>query len=109
MRQINWSDGGIAHITVDGAMLECGMFGPAPEVAPTIVLLHEGLGSLALWRTFPQKLSTRTRMGVFAWSRLGYGHSDLSQMPRSLNYMSIEGERCLPQVLDAFGLSLIHI
>jgi pimeloyl-ACP methyl ester carboxylesterase len=101
--QIDWSDGSTAHITIDGATLECGMFGPAPGIAPTIVLLHEGLGALSLWRSFPQKLSDRTGMGVFAWSRLGYGQSDLAPMPRPLDYMSIEGERCLPEVLDAFG------
>lgn len=103
MQQIDWNDGGTARITVDGAALECGMFGSAPGFAPTIVLLHEGLGALSLWRTFPQKLSEQTGMGVFAWSRLGYGQSDLAPMPRPLDYMSIEGERCLPQVLDAFG------
>ena len=103
MQQIEWRDGGAAHIAVEAARLECGMFGPAPGDAPTIVLLHEGLGALSLWRKFPQALSERTGMGVFAWSRMGYGQSDLAALPRPLDYMTIEGERCLPEVLTAFG------
>jgi pimeloyl-ACP methyl ester carboxylesterase len=103
VQQIAWADGGQDRITIDGASLECGMFGPAPSAAPTIVLLHEGLGSLALWRAFPEALADRTGCGVFAWSRLGYGQSDLAPLPRPLNYMSVEGESCLPAVLDAVG------
>lgn len=103
MPQINWIDGGTDRIVIQGASLECGMFGPAPGSAPTIVLLHEGLGSLKLWRDFPMKLAAATGFGVFAWSRRGYGQSDLAPLPRPLNYMTIEAEHCLPQVLDAFG------
>lgn len=103
MPQIEWSDGGIGQIVVEGAVLECGMVGPSPAEAPTIVLLHEGLGSLRLWRDFPEKLQATTGCGVFAWSRLGYGQSDLAPLPRPLDYMTIEAERCLPEVLNAFG------
>src|SRR5580698_5125066 len=55
--------------------LEYRMIGPAPSDAPTIVMLHEGLGSAALWGDFPQSLQAATGMGVFVYSRAGYGAS----------------------------------
>ncbi len=55
--------------------LEYRMVGPRPHDAPTLILLHEGLGSAGMWGDFPEKLSAATGCGVFAWSRVGYGHS----------------------------------
>ena len=42
--------------------------GPAPQQAPTIILLHEGLGCLSRWRDFPERLAVATGMGVLAFS-----------------------------------------
>ncbi len=53
---------------VEGLQLEAACFGPPPEQAPTLVLLHEGLGCVALWRDFPEKLATATGNGVFVYS-----------------------------------------
>src|SRR4051794_41807303 len=53
--------------------LETGWWGPGPEAAPTLVLLHEGLGSLGLWRGFPASLAEANGCGGFARSRFGYG------------------------------------
>ena len=72
--------------------------------APTIVMLHEGLGCLALWRDFPQKLAAATGHGVFAYSRAGYGGSEPIDLPRPLDYMSREARFSLPALLDAIGL-----
>ena len=47
--------------------------GRDPDDAPTLVLLHEGLGCVALWRDFPEALAAATGCGVFAYSRFGYG------------------------------------
>src|SRR5690242_11263010 len=55
--------------------LEYRFIGPAPDAAPTIVMLHEGLGSVGLWGDFPEKLQAATGCGVFAYSRAGYGNS----------------------------------
>ena len=55
--------------------LEYRMIGPAADAAPTIVILHEGLGSVGLWGDFPEKLQAVTGCGVFAYSRSGYGAS----------------------------------
>jgi pimeloyl-ACP methyl ester carboxylesterase len=81
--------------------LETGWWGPGPEAAPTLVLLHEGLGSLGLWRDFPARLAEATGCGVFAYSRFGYGGSDPVPLPRPLDYMQREARQVLPRVLDA--------
>jgi hypothetical protein len=44
---------------VCGKRIEAAWHGPAPEEAPTLVLLHEGLGSVAMWKEFPQKISLK--------------------------------------------------
>jgi pimeloyl-ACP methyl ester carboxylesterase len=83
--------------------LECRMIGPAPSDAPTIVMLHEGLGSAALWGDFPQALQAATGMGVFVYSRAGYGASSPVTLPRPLDYMSREALDVLPALLDTIG------
>ena len=44
---------------------------------PTLVFLHEGLGSAALWRDFPDRIAAETGAGALVYSRLGYGGSSL--------------------------------
>jgi pimeloyl-ACP methyl ester carboxylesterase len=83
--------------------LEYRMIGPRPDAAPTLVLLHEGLGSVGLWGDFPDKLQAVTGMGVFVYSRAGYGHSDPVKLPRPLSYMHDEARDTLPRLLDAIG------
>jgi pimeloyl-ACP methyl ester carboxylesterase len=84
--------------------LETAWWGPDPDNAPTIVLLHEGLGCVALWRDFPTELATATGCGVLAYSRFGYGASDSITLPRPMSYMHHEALVVLPQVLDAAGI-----
>jgi pimeloyl-ACP methyl ester carboxylesterase len=90
-------------LTIGAADLEYRMIGPQPADAPTIVMLHEGLGSAALWGDFPEKLQAATGAGVFAYSRSGYGASTPAKLPRPLDYMHIEARDVLPKVLDAIG------
>ena len=90
-------------ISVNGARLECRFLGPPPGEAPTLVLLHEGLGSLGLWRDFPAKVQAATGFGVFAYSRAGYGASDPDPPPWPLDYMERHAADVLPQVLAAIG------
>lgn len=103
MAEFDWCEGVTGAIQVDGKRLEAICHGPQPDAAPTIVLLHEGLGCLALWRDFPRALAQATGLGVFAWSRAGYGQSDPVELPRPLDYMTREAVENLPRVLDAFG------
>jgi pimeloyl-ACP methyl ester carboxylesterase len=84
--------------------LEYRMIGPRPDAAPTIVMLHEGLGSTALWGAFPDKLAAATGAGVLVYSRAGYGKSSPGQLPRTVRFMHEEATEVLPRVLDAIGL-----
>lgn len=92
------------HIQVDSGTLETGWWGPGPADAPTLVLLHEGLGSVALWRDVPKRLAEATGWGVFAYSRFGYGNSDTTTLPRPMSYMHDEARSVLPKVLHAAGI-----
>jgi pimeloyl-ACP methyl ester carboxylesterase len=92
------------EILLDGRRLETTWWGPGPDTAPTLVLLHEGLGSIALWRDVPERLAATTGCGVFAWSRFGYGRSDPVTLPRPMSYMHDEAMAVMPRVLDAAGI-----
>ncbi len=65
----------------------------------TIVMLHEGLGSVALWKDFPQRLAARTGCGVLVYSRYGHGNSDKLLEKRPVSFMHHEGEVVLPELL----------
>jgi len=83
--------------------LEYRWVGPRPNAAPTLVLLHEGLGCVGLWGDFPEQLATATGLGVFLYSRAGYGASSTIALPRPINYMDPEAKAVLPRVLQAIG------
>jgi pimeloyl-ACP methyl ester carboxylesterase len=84
--------------------LEYRFVGPRPQAAPTLVLLHEGLGSVSMWGDFPERLSSATGCGVFVYSRKGYGRSSPASLPRTLEFMHEEARETLPRVLDAIDL-----
>jgi pimeloyl-ACP methyl ester carboxylesterase len=90
-------------LRIGGSDLEYRMIGPSPEHAPTIVMLHEGLGSVGLWGDFPEKLQAATGAGVLAYSRAGYGASTPAKLPRPLDYMRIEALEVLPKLLEQIG------
>jgi pimeloyl-ACP methyl ester carboxylesterase len=90
-------------VEIGAQRLEYRMIGPRPDAAPTIVMLHEGLGSAALWGDFPGELSTATGAGVFVYSRAGYGRSSAIALPRPLSYMHDEALTVLPRLLEAIG------
>lgn len=90
-------------LNISGGELEFRMSGPSPKDAPTLVLLHEGLGSAALWGDFPDRLAEATGAGVFAYSRAGYGASSPAALPRGADYMHREALEVLPRVLDSIG------
>lgn len=103
MADLDWSAQPKTPLVVNGATLEYACYGPAPDQAPTIVMLHEGLGCVALWRDFPQQVADRTGMGVCVYSRQGYGQSDPAALPWPLDFMTHEAVDVLPQVLDQIG------
>jgi pimeloyl-ACP methyl ester carboxylesterase len=90
-------------LAIGSSEFEYRMIGPAPDAAPTIVLLHEGLGSAGLWGDFPERLAAATGTGVFVYSRAGYGASSPASLPWPLDYMHVEALQVLPKILDAIG------
>jgi pimeloyl-ACP methyl ester carboxylesterase len=68
------------------------------------VLLHEGLGSLDLWRDLPQEIARRTGRSVLVYSRYGYGRSDSFAEPREPDYMHHEARVVLPELLARFAI-----
>jgi pimeloyl-ACP methyl ester carboxylesterase len=76
--------------------------GRAP--APALVFLHEGLGSIALWRDFPEKLAAATGFSAVVYSRWGYGNSDRLAAPRDIDYMHREALETLPELRARLGL-----
>ena len=71
---------------------------------PTVVLLHEGLGSVAMWRDFPGRLAHATGRNAIVYSRHGYGDSDPLTAPRDVRYMHDEALVVLPDLLDQLGV-----
>ena len=63
-------------------------------------MLHEGLGSIALWKDFPELLAARTGCSVLLYSRYGHGHSDRLMEKRPVTFMHREGEVVLPELLE---------
>jgi pimeloyl-ACP methyl ester carboxylesterase len=92
------------RIVIDGVGHETRWHGPGPEDAPTLVLLHEGLGCISTWGHFPERLAEGTGCGVFLYSRAGYGRSDPIIPPRPFSYMHDEALRTLPPLLDRTGV-----
>jgi pimeloyl-ACP methyl ester carboxylesterase len=78
---------------------------PGDEDLPTSVFLHEGLGSIDLWRGFPDAVATRAGgPPVVVYSRHGYGRSAPAQLPRPVEYMHHEADVVLPELLVALGV-----
>jgi len=90
--------------TIHGKRLETLWLPPAGAGKPAIVMLHEGLGSIALWRDFPQRVAARTGCGVLVYSRYGHGWSDRLGERRSPEYLHTEGEIVLPALLEQLGI-----
>jgi pimeloyl-ACP methyl ester carboxylesterase len=72
---------------------------------PTVVFLHEGLGSIGQWRDFPSRVAKATGRRALVYNRYGYGDSDVLVEPRvSVRFMHDEALVSLPQVLAALEI-----
>ena len=91
-------------IQIKEKILESVWHGPAPEDTPTLIFLHEGLGSVSMWKEFPQKLSQQTGCGALVYSRFGYGKSENCELPRPLNFMHEEGLEVLPEIIARYRI-----
>lgn len=95
------------HATVHDRRIEYRMIlGDAGR--PTLVFLHEGLGCVALWRAFPDKLAKALGCPAVVYSRLGYGQSDAlnagTDHRRTARFMHDEALVALPALLDTLGV-----
>lgn len=71
---------------------------------PTVVFLHEGLGSIPQWRDFPARLCAALGTRGLVFERWGFGGSDPLQRPREADYLMREAHQALPQVLTVGGI-----
>jgi len=94
-----------ATSVVAGKTLETKWVMTEQDSARTIVLLHEALGSLALWKDFPEQLAEQTNSNVLVYSRYGHGVSEVLSEQRTIDYIQYEGEVVLPELLNFFGIS----
>ena len=83
--------------------LEYRMIGPRPDAAPTLVLLHEGLGCVAIWGDFPSGLRPRPAPACSPIRARATAARARSALPRPLDFMHDEAREVLPRVLDAIG------
>src|SRR5882672_1113580 len=86
-------------VAVHGRKLEVQRIAGSDAGAPTLVFLHEGLGSVAMWRDFPRNVALATGYAAVVYSRYGYGQSDALQEARGVDYMHVEGLQVLPELL----------
>jgi pimeloyl-ACP methyl ester carboxylesterase/RimJ/RimL family protein N-acetyltransferase len=92
-------------VTIAGHRIDAAQLSGDPELQP-IVLLHEGLGSVGLWRDFPAALRQATARRVIAFSRFGHGHSEPSPWPRDVTgFHHREALRLLPELLAQLGVT----
>jgi pimeloyl-ACP methyl ester carboxylesterase len=72
---------------------------------PTLVFLHEGLGSIRQWRDFPAKVAAATGCRALVYDRYGYGQSDvLAEAKRTVRFMHDEALVALPDLLQKLGV-----
>jgi pimeloyl-ACP methyl ester carboxylesterase len=92
-----------SFVDLDGKRIEYLRYGGKPN-APTLVFLHEGLGSVAMWRDFPQRVADATGNAALVYSRVGYGKSSALTTVRRPDYMHVEALTMLPALLDRFAI-----
>ena len=90
----------MGFLTICGHRLET-RYLPGAADRPTLVFLHEGLGSTAMWKDFPAKVAAETGCPTLVYSRYGYGRSDPIGEARNVRYMHDEALASLPALLDA--------
>lgn len=90
--------------TAASRRIEYQRIGAARPGRPELVFLHEGLGSLAMWRDFPARVALATGCGALVFSRYGYGASEPLAGDRPVRYMHDEALVALPELLDGLGV-----
>jgi pimeloyl-ACP methyl ester carboxylesterase len=89
-----------------GHRLQVERLTPSHDAAasPTLVFLHEGLGSISQWGAFPTQLCAQTGLPGLVYDRWGYGRSEALTGSRPDDYLHWEAENSLPEVLAVSGI-----
>jgi len=74
-----------SFVTVQGRKLEVQKIPGANRDAPSLVFLHEGLGSVAMWRDFPRKAAAATGCAAVVYSLYGYGKYEMLRGTRGVD------------------------
>ena len=94
----------MAFVTICSHKIEYERVVVARAGRPVLIFLHEGLGSVAMWRDFPRELAHATHCNAIVYSRHGYGNSDPIAEPRGVRYMHDEALLALPELLDRLAV-----
>jgi pimeloyl-ACP methyl ester carboxylesterase len=92
------------QLNIDGRSIEFRFVQPSAAGGIDLVMLHEGLGSVSMWRDFPEQLAEATGCRTLVYSRLGYGRSSALDAPRRVDYMHEEANIWLPAILERLAV-----
>jgi len=92
-----------AFVNVRGRNLEYRRIAAAAD-SPTLVFLHEGLGSISQWRDFPARIVAGTGLPAIVYARYGHGQSDVLQQPHGVDFMHRDALESLPEFLRQLGI-----
>jgi benzoate-CoA ligase len=98
------SDGRVQRVSVAGRSLEYRHILAGSSESPTLVFLHEGLGSISLWKDFPDRLAAACGCNALTYSRYGNGFSDTLTEARQPDYMHHEALEVLPRLLAQLSI-----
>jgi pimeloyl-ACP methyl ester carboxylesterase len=93
-----------AFANICGRSLEYQRIAAAAD-GPTLVFLHEGLGSISQWRDFPERIVDATGLPALVYARHGHGQSELLQQAQGVDFMHREAQEALPELLRALGIT----
>ena len=71
---------------------------------PPIILFHDSLGCITLWRDFPEQLAHSLGRQVIAYDRLGFGRSDARTDVLQQNFMALEAGQAVPLLCEQFSI-----
>jgi benzoate-CoA ligase len=93
------AEDGLQRVSIAERSVEYQFISSGSPESPTLVFLHEGLGSISLWKDFPRRLAAACACNALVYSRYGNGFSDTLAEPRRPDYMHREALEALPELL----------
>lgn len=93
------------NIPVADGCLFARQWSPDLTTREPIILLHDSLGSVELWRDFPKALAQATERPVIAYDRLGFGQSTRRHQSPGVNFILEEAEIVFPALTQALGIA----